>query len=75
MGILLNTKPRHAALIVNDPLSYVGASVSAAGYIRLELRPDGRYSEARGRRHGALQGRYWLDGNTIDYEDDTGFIG
>jgi hypothetical protein len=74
MGMLFNTKPRHAELIENDPLSYVGTWVSAAGYIRHELRPDGRYSEARGKRRNALQGRYWLDGNIIDYEDDSGFI-
>lgn len=74
MGMLFNTKPRHAELIENDPLSYVGMWVSAAGYVRQELLPNGRYSEARGRKQNVLEGRYWLEGNNIDYEDDSGFI-
>lgn len=74
MGLRFNTKPRRADLVENDPRSYIGTWVSAAGYVRQELRPNGRYSEARGRKQNVLEGRYWLDGANIDYEDDTGFI-
>ncbi|WP_338759028.1 Atu4866 domain-containing protein [Massilia sp. METH4] len=52
---------------------YVGMWVTADNYIRHELRPDGRYDEARGRRRSAYQGRYWIVGDHIGYVDDTGF--
>lgn len=47
--------------------------VTADGYIRHELLPNGRYDEARGSRKNAYQGRYQLTGDHIDYWDDTGF--
>ena len=53
--------------------SYVGMWVTDDGAIRQELRPDGRYDEARGARRSAYQGRYAVRGNHIDYWDDTGF--
>lgn len=53
--------------------SYVGMWVTDDGVIRQELRPDGRYDEARGARRSAYQGRYEVRGNHIDYWDDTGF--
>ncbi|GGY92699.1 Atu4866 domain-containing protein [Pseudoduganella plicata] len=53
--------------------SYVGMWVTADGFIRHELRADGRYDEARGKRHSAYRGRYWLEGDHIEYQDDTGF--
>jgi hypothetical protein len=53
--------------------SYVGMWVTADGYIRHELLPNGRYDEARGSRKSAYQGRYTITGNHIDYVDDTGF--
>ena len=52
---------------------YVGLWVTADGYVRHELRPDGRYVEARGNREGAYRGRYEVSGSHIDYWDDTGF--
>jgi len=52
---------------------YVGMWVTADGYIRHELLPNGRYDEARGSRRSAYQGRYTIKGNHIDYVDDTGF--
>jgi len=52
---------------------YVGMWVTADGYIRHELLPNGRYDEARGTRKSAYQGRYWIKGDHIDYKDDTGF--
>lgn len=52
---------------------YVGMWVTADGHIRQALLPNGRYDEARGTRKSAYQGRYEVDGNHIDYWDDTGF--
>ncbi|MBP0444752.1 Atu4866 domain-containing protein [Roseomonas sp. SSH11] len=52
---------------------YVGMWVTADGRIRHELLSDGRYDEARGNRQSAYRGRYWLEGNRIEYLDDTGF--
>jgi len=52
---------------------YVGMWVTADGHIRHELLANGRYDEARGRRHSAYQGNYVVTGNHIDYVDDTGF--
>ncbi|CAH2399052.1 conserved exported hypothetical protein [Mesorhizobium escarrei] len=52
---------------------YVGMWVTADGYIRHNLLPNGRYDEARGSRDSAYQGRYEIRGNHIDYWDDTGF--
>lgn len=51
----------------------VGMWVTADGYIRQELRPDGRYDEARGSRRSAYTGRYTVTGTHLDYVDDTGF--
>lgn len=52
---------------------YAGMWVTADGYIRHELLPNGRYDEARGTRRSAYQGRYWIKDDHIDYADDTGF--
>lgn len=52
---------------------FVGMWVTADGHIRQELRADGRYDEARGTRRSAYTGRYTVEGNHIDYVDDTGF--
>lgn len=51
----------------------VGMWVTADGYIRQELLPDGRYDEARGNLTSAYRGRYEVAGNHIRYWDDTGF--
>lgn len=47
--------------------------VTADGYIRQELLPNGRYDEARGNRKSAYTGSYVITGNHIFYRDDTGF--
>ncbi|MBE7679527.1 Atu4866 domain-containing protein [Paenibacillus sp. P13VS] len=52
---------------------YVGMWVTKDGYIRHELLTNGRYDEARGQRESAYQGRYVVEGNHIEYVDDTGF--
>lgn len=55
------------------PYSYVGMWVTEDGNIRHELLPNGRYDEARGNRESAYQGSYTIEGNHIEYVDDTGF--
>jgi Agrobacterium tumefaciens protein Atu4866 len=55
----------------NNPL--VGMWVTADGFIRQELLPNGRYDEARGNKKSAYRGRYEVTGNHIEYWDDTGF--
>lgn len=57
----------------NTPHPYAGMWVTADGYIRHELLPNGRYDEARGKRRSAYQGRYRIKGDHIEYVDDTGF--
>tara|TARA_R110002020_G_scaffold47707_16_gene135857 strand:- start:2224 stop:2553 length:330 start_codon:yes stop_codon:yes gene_type:complete len=52
---------------------YVGMWVTQDGRIRHELLANGRYDEARGSRESAYQGRYEVQGNHIEYWDDTGF--
>ena len=52
---------------------YVGMWVTADGVIRHQLLANGRYDEARGTRESAYRGRYVVEGNRIDYVDDTGF--
>jgi len=52
---------------------HVGMWVTADGHVRQELRPDGRYDEARGSRQSADQGRYEVRAADIFYWDDTGF--
>jgi hypothetical protein len=47
--------------------------VTADRYIRQELRPDGRYDEARGATASAYTGTYTATGSHLDYRDDTGF--
>ncbi|MFI5680392.1 Atu4866 domain-containing protein [Streptomyces cellulosae] len=51
------------------PHPYVGMWVTADGFIRQELLPDGRYDEARGNRQSACT----VAGNHLDYADDTRF--
>jgi hypothetical protein len=55
------------------PHAYVGMWVTADGFIRQELLPNGRYDEARGNRRSAYTGRYTVTGSHLDYVDDTGF--
>lgn len=53
--------------------AYSGLWVTADGYIRHELLPNGRYVEARGETEKAYEGRYLILGDHIEYRDDTGF--
>ncbi|MGV1870506.1 Atu4866 domain-containing protein [Agrobacterium rosae] len=57
----------------NQTHPYLGMWVTGDGQIRQELLPNGRYDEARGNQKSAYQGRYEVNGDHIDYWDDTGF--
>lgn len=52
---------------------YDGIWVTKDGYIRHQLLPNGRYDEARGNKKSAYTGSYTIEGNHIEYVDDTGF--
>lgn len=58
---------------MQETKAYLGMWMTADGYIRHELLPGDRYSEARGKRTNAYQGGYKVTGNHIEYLDDTGF--
>jgi hypothetical protein len=53
--------------------NHAGLWVTGDGYVRHELLANGRYIEARGTREKAFQGEYWINGDHIEYKDDTGF--
>lgn len=58
---------------IEETKEYIGMWVTEGGYIRHELLPNNRYEEARGKRKSAYRGSYQVNGNHIDYQDDTGF--
>ncbi|MCO6010456.1 Atu4866 domain-containing protein [Actinoallomurus purpureus] len=51
----------------------VGVWIDQEDFLHQELTADGRYDETRGGRPHAYRGRYWIDGDRIDYLDDLGF--
>ncbi|MFF7186700.1 Atu4866 domain-containing protein [Streptomyces sp. NPDC008222] len=51
----------------------LGVWIDRNDFLHQELTADGRYDETRGGRPHAYQGRYWIDGDRIDYLDDLGF--
>lgn len=51
---------------------YAGLWVTADGEIRHELLPNGRYVEARGEIEKAIEGRYMILGDHIEYRADSG---
>ena len=73
---LFNERPAQEAAMQNvdaKNADVVGMWVSEDGNIRLEMLPNGRYDEARGSRKSAYTGRYRVQGNQIEYFDDSGF--
>ena len=62
---------RPAQDLARDPR--VGTWVDETGFLHQELTADGRYDETRGGRPHAFTGRYWVDGDRVDYLDDLGF--
>ena len=60
---------------LRDPADspYLGMWIDETDFLHQELTADGRYDETRGGRPHAFQGRFWIDGERIDYLDDLGF--
>ncbi len=52
---------------------YLGMWIDETDFLHQELTADGRYDETRGGRPHAFQGRFWIDGDRIEYLDDLGF--
>ncbi|WP_331771120.1 Atu4866 domain-containing protein (plasmid) [Embleya sp. NBC_00888] len=67
------TRTAAASASASASVDVVGMWVTADGHIRQELRPDGRYDEARGTRRSAYTGSYTVTGAHLDYVDDTDF--
>ncbi len=53
---------------------YTGLWITADSEVRQVLLPNGRYVEARGHLDVAYQGSYWIEGDHIEYRDDTGYV-
>ncbi|CAA9267230.1 MAG: hypothetical protein AVDCRST_MAG57-2911 [uncultured Blastococcus sp.] len=74
-----NGRSLHAAAPAGDELRdpsdspYLGMWIDETGFLHQELTADGRYDETRGGRPNAFQGKFWIDGERIDYLDDLGF--
>ena len=74
-----NGRPLHEADAEADTLTdpedspYLGMWVDGTDFLHQELTADGRYDETRGGRPNAFQGRFWIEGDRIDYLDDLGF--
>ncbi|MBC8091790.1 MAG: Atu4866 domain-containing protein, partial [Pseudonocardia sp.] len=52
---------------------HIGVWVDRTDFLHQELTADGRYDETLGGRPHAFRGRYWVDGDRVDYLDDLGF--
>lgn len=65
--------PRLKLVDVADDAPQLGLWSDERGFLRQRLLPGGCYDEARGERESAYRGRYWIDGDRIDYLDDNGF--
>jgi hypothetical protein len=73
-GATLPELPARLKLVdVKDDDPRLGLWVDERNFLRQRLRPGGRYDEARGDRESAYRGRFWIDGERIDYLDDEGF--
>lgn len=60
---------------LRDPADspHLGMWIDESDFLHQELTADGRYDETRGGRPHAFQGRFWIEGDRIDYLDDLGF--
>ncbi|MDX3899317.1 MAG: Atu4866 domain-containing protein [Sphingobium sp.] len=68
------TEPAQLKLVeVAADAPRIGLWSDQRDWLRQRLLPNGRYDEARGERESAYCGRYWIDGDRIDYLDDIGF--
>lgn len=68
-------EPHAAGDELRDPSDspYLGMWIDETDFLHQELTADGRYDETRGGRPNAFQGRFWIEGDRIDYLDDLGF--
>lgn len=57
----------------NMPRERLGTWIDQNDFVHQHLSADGRYDETRGGREHAYQGRFWINGDRIDYRDDLGF--
>jgi hypothetical protein len=75
VGAVTLTSPAHSQQGEPDMMKhdYTGLWVTADSQVRQALLPNGRYIEARGHLDAAYQGVYWIEGDHIEYRDDTGF--
>jgi hypothetical protein len=53
---------------------YTGLWITEDSEVRQALLPNGRYVEVRGHLDVAYQGTYWIEGDHIEYRDDTGYV-
>lgn len=70
-GSPIASQAEETRMTANHP--YLGTWITEDGHVRQQLKPDGRYAEARGTRENAYEGRYEVEGRMIFYWDDTGF--
>ncbi|WP_285628513.1 Atu4866 domain-containing protein [Kineosporia sp. NBRC 101677] len=66
-------EPTEATVKSDQEHAYAGMWIDDTDFLHQELLPDGRYDETRGGRPHAYQGRYWIQGDRIEYLDDLGF--
>lgn len=71
--VISDSTPRLKLVDVAADAPRLGLWSDERGFLRQRLLPDGRYDEARGERDSAYRGRFWIDGDRIDYLDDEGF--
>lgn len=71
-GVALALPQGDATPVTPSVDDMIGTWVDETGFLEQTLTRDGRYHETRGGRELAFQGRYWMDGDRIDYHDDLG---
>jgi hypothetical protein len=76
VGAITLSVPAHSETGANPMMKrdYTGLWITADSEIRQALLPNGRYIEARGHLDVTYQGTYWIEGDHIEYRDDTGYV-
>ena len=75
VGAVTLTAPAHAqtGVLTMTNHDYTGLWITPDSEVRQLLLPNGRYIEVHGHLDVAYQGNYWIDGDLIEYRDDTGY--